>query len=71
MIRKTAHNATAVGGEKAALKDMRVLNIANSRPAIRDLTLSVRNELPSARNKRPSERYEIDIAINPYRRVAA
>jgi hypothetical protein len=28
MIRETAHNATAARGEKHALKDMRVLNIA-------------------------------------------
>ena len=28
MIRETAHNATALKGEKPALKDMRVLNMA-------------------------------------------
>ena len=28
MIRETAHNATAMRGEKPAFKDMRVLNIA-------------------------------------------
>ena len=32
MIRETAHNATAVRGEKPALKDMRVLNIAAFAP---------------------------------------